>query len=161
MTAQQSERIDDRTRGSGRRYGPATVFAGLAGLAYVGAAIWGFVETGFSDWTNQTGVELLWFQVNPLHNLVHLVIGAGLLAGAALSEGAARIVTTLVALVYTVVGVAGFLVTGGGGDVLPALAEDWDVLALNTADNWLHLGTAALGLLVVIASDRRRVVRGA
>ena len=94
--------------------------------------------------TNET---VLWFQVNPLHNLVHILVGGALLAGAAGGERGARAMTMLVAVTYTVVGIVGFWATGA----------DWNVLALNTADNWLHLGTAALGFLTVMASSSQRV----
>lgn len=130
-----------------RRGGPASVFAWVFGTVFVLVAVWGFVETGFGDWTaRETDAAVLWFQVNPLHNLVHLLVGAGLLAGAARGEWAARLLTLLVAIVYLVVGLGGFWLIG----------KEANILALNVADNWLHLATAALGFAAVIASDRRR-----
>ena len=130
-----------------RRVGPATVFAWVFGIAFVVAGVWGFVETGFGDWTaTEVDTAVLWFEVNPLHNLVHLLVGGGLVAGAATGETPSRIVTLLVAVVYAVVGFGGFWAEG----------QEWNHLAVNTADNWLHLGTAALGFAAVIASDRAR-----
>lgn len=127
--------------------GPASVFAWAFGVVFVVVAIWGFVETGFGNWTAQdTDASVLWFQVNPLHNVVHLLVGAGLLAGAARGEWAARLVTLLVSIAYLAVGLAGFWLIG----------TESNLLALNEADNWLHLTTAALGFAAVIASDRRR-----
>src|SRR5215210_4989237 len=42
----------------------------------------GFFVTGFDDFAAHTGESLLGFMINPLHNIVHLVIGvAGLLMG--------------------------------------------------------------------------------
>lgn len=141
-------RADDTSEGTG----PARVYAWVFGLAFVAVGVWGFVETGFSPWTwsrwttTETDATVLWFRVNPLHDLVHLLVGAGLLAGAAISEGASRVLVLLVAVVYAVVGIGGFF----------AIGEEWNVLALNEPDNWLHIGTAALGLAAVIASDRRQ-----
>lgn len=135
-----------------RSGGPATVFAWAFGVVFLVVSIWGFVETGFGDWTaRETDATVLWFQVNPLHNAVHLLVGAGLLAGAARSEWAARLVTLLVSISYLVVGLGGFWLIG----------EETNLLALNMADNWLHLVTAALGFAAVIASDRRRPARRA
>ena len=128
--------------------GPATLFSWIVGAAFVVVGIWGFVLTGFDNWAaTETNEAVLWFRVNPLHNLVHLLVGGALLAGAAGGERGARAMTTLVAVTYAIVGVAGFFATGA----------DWNVLALNTADNWLHLGTAALGFLAVMASSSQRV----
>lgn len=139
---------DTTTTRGGR--GPATVFAWAFGVVFVLVAIWGFMETGFSDWTApETDDHVLWFQVNPLHNLVHLLVGAGLLAGAARGEWAARLLTLLVSIAYLVVGLAGFWLIG----------KEANMLALNEPDNWLHLVTAALGFAAVIASDRRRPSR--
>lgn len=130
-----------------RSGGPASVFAWVFGAVFVVVAVWGFVETGFGDWTaRDTDAFVLWFQVNPLHNLVHLLVGGGLLAGAARGEWAARLLTLLVSIVYLVVGLGGFWLIG----------EETNLLALNVPDNWLHLATAALGFAAVIASDRRR-----
>ncbi len=128
--------------------GPATMFAWVFGAAFVLVGIWGFFLTGFNDWAaTDTNETVLWFQVNPLHNVVHLLVGGALLAGAAGGERGARAMTMLVAVTYAIVGVIGFFATG----------QDWNVLALNTADNWLHLGTAALGFLAVMASSSQRV----
>lgn len=132
------------TRPSG---GPATVFAWIFGAVFLVMAIWGFVEMGFGNWTaRDTDASVLWFQVNPLHNLVHLLVGGALLAGALRGEWAARLLTLLVSIGYLVVGLGGFWLIG----------DEANMLALNVADNWLHLVTAALGFAAVIASDRRR-----
>lgn len=140
-----------RSEGTTRRGGSATVFAWIFGIVFLAVGIWGFVETGFQDWMAtdvETDDAVLWFQVNPLHNVVHLAVGGALVAGALTSERAARILALLVAVAYAVVGVAGFWATG----------EDWNVLAVNRADNWLHLATAVFGLMAVIASSRRAAV---
>lgn len=105
----------------------------------------GFAVTGFDDWVaSDTGELLLWFELNPLHNVVHIAIGLALLGGAA-RPGSARLIALVVGVTYAAVGVIGFFAVG----------EDWNILSLNQADNWLHVGTAILALLAVgVERDR-------
>lgn len=127
--------------------GPATMFALAFGAVYLVVGILGFFVTGFDNWVeNDTNEFLLWFEVNPLHNVVHLLVGGALLAGWATGERGARAISMLVGATYLVVGIAGFYATG----------NEWNVLSLNTADNWLHLGTAAVAFAAVAASGRGR-----
>ncbi len=80
------------------------------------------------------------FEVNNLHSVAHVVIGALLLAALS-GHAAARSANLLVALVYLVLGVVGIF----------AQNTDLNVLALNGADHGLHLGTAALlGLTALV-----------
>jgi hypothetical protein len=51
---------------------------------------------------------LLFFEINPLHNVVHLLIGSGMVGAAFAGELAARRMTALVVATYAVVGVLGF-----------------------------------------------------
>jgi len=72
------------------------------------------------------GDNVFGFQVNLLHNLVHLITGvifawAGFSASAPVNK-----VNTWLGVIYLLVGIIGFF----------ALQ---DLLALNTADNWLHI----------------------
>lgn len=127
--------------------GPATMFALAFGAVYLAVGILGFFVTGFDDWVaTDTDELLLWFELNPLHNVVHLLVGGALLAAGATGERGARAISLLVGAVYLVVGVAGFYATG----------SDWNVLALNTADNWLHIGTAIVAFGAVAASGSAR-----
>jgi hypothetical protein len=54
----------------------AQVLGPLIGAVYVLAGIAGFFVTGFDNFTQNTNEKLLIFQLNPMHNVVHL--GAGL-----------------------------------------------------------------------------------
>ena len=56
------------------------VTALVVALAFLAAGVVGFIITGFDDFADHhTGEHLLWFEINPLHNVVHLVFGvAGL-----------------------------------------------------------------------------------
>lgn len=95
------------------------------------------------------------FEVNNLHSVVHVVIGALLLLGALAGHSVARSANLLVALFYLVLGVGGIF----------AHDTKLDQFALNPQDHFLHLGTAALlGLTALadrghhgdVATSRRR-----
>jgi hypothetical protein len=63
------------------------------GLLYVTIGIVGFFVTGFGNFVQNTGDTLLGFPINPMHNLVHLLIGIFLIVMAtrpsvATAEGA-------------------------------------------------------------------------
>ena len=77
--------------------------------------------------------------INPMHNVVHVVVGV---AGIALSRtlAAARTYGWLLAVGYG----AAFLYG------LFAVGKDWDFLNLNWADNVLHLVTALVGLVIAL-----------
>ena len=53
----------------------------LIGAAYVGVGIIGFFVTGFSNFLQDTGDTLLFgfAGINPMHNFVHVAIGAFLI----------------------------------------------------------------------------------
>lgn len=55
---------------------PSQLIAVVVGAAYVLAGVAGFAVTGFDEWVGPTGETLVGLGVNPLHNVVHLVIGA-------------------------------------------------------------------------------------
>lgn len=88
-----------------------------------------------------TGGTLWMFEVNALHNIVHLVTGA-LLAWAGFGAGGknAQTYNRVLGIIYLLVAILGFA----------NIAALVDLLALNAADNWLHLligiVTTAIGL---------------
>ena len=132
---------------------PVQVLAALAGIAFIVFGVVGFTRTGVGDWSTHSFV--LGFSVNPLHNLVHVAVGVlGLLM--ALGSGLARLYGWLLFLGYGAVFVWGLMITG----ILarnPA-AQFGNPLALNTNDNWLHLGLALFGLLLAVLPARRKVM---
>ncbi len=109
------------------------------GAVYTLVGVIGFVITGFDDFFGHTGQTLVGFEINGMHNLVHLLIG---LAGLALARtlSGARTYGWLLAVGYG----AAFLYG------LFAVGQDWDFLSLNWADNWLHLLTALAGLAIAL-----------
>lgn len=125
---------------------PARTFALVFGAVYLLVGLVGFAVTGFDDWlATDTGELLLWFELNPLHNVVHIAIGLALLGGAA-QPASARVIAALVGVTYALVGVLGFFAVG----------EEWNILSLNQADNWLHIATAVLALLAVSVEKQGR-----
>lgn len=82
------------------------------------------------------------FEVNTLHNLVHLVTGAAGLIAAGMGLGASRSYLIIFGLVYLVVTVLGFL----------GISLVTNTLMVNGADNYLHLAIAAVYLLVGFGS---------
>jgi len=132
---------------------PVQVLTALAGIAFIVFGVVGFMRTGVGDWATHTMV--LGFSVNPLHNLVHVIIGVlGLLM--ALGSGLARLYGWLLFFGYGAVFVWGLMITG-------VVARNpferfGNPLALNTNDNWLHFGLAIFGLLLAVLPARRKLI---
>lgn len=86
------------------------------------------------------------FDVNPLHNVVHLLSGAVLLAAAFMADGRnARLANMVLGAVYLVVAAATWI---------PGLN---DLFALNVADAGLHalLGVVLLGVSLAMKGETR------
>jgi Domain of unknown function (DUF4383) len=118
-----------------RAWTPAQRFAAVFGVVYLAVAVAGFALTGFSDFAGEHHHTLLIFAVNPLHNVIHLVLAVGWLA-AAPRHRAARLANLAFGVVLGLVTVLGFV--GGMGMLgMSGIAEP---------DNFLHLATATLSL---------------
>jgi hypothetical protein len=121
---------------------------GLAfGAVYLLVGIVGFFVTGFDDFfAHDTGETLLGFEINGMHNVVHILIGvAGLVLSRTLAG--ARTYGWLLAVGYGAAFVYGLL----------AIGEDWDFLSINAADNVLHIATALVGLVIALLPVRTAV----
>ncbi|MDP8953352.1 MAG: DUF4383 domain-containing protein, partial [Actinomycetota bacterium] len=124
----------------------------VVGLAFVGAGVAGFFITGldisgFDDFfARDTDQFLLGLEINPAHNVVHLVIG---LLGLALwwTLAGARTFGALLFVGYGAAFVYGLFAVDN---------DDINVLSMNTADNWFHLASALVGLVIAALSARRR-----
>jgi hypothetical protein len=90
------------------------------------------------------GANLIIFEVNPLHNVIHLAIGAALLYAGVKDIQLARTVNTAVGAVYLLVGILGLFL----------LSSPLNIIALNGADNVLHLASAVLLLGVGLSLDK-------
>ncbi|NRG40551.1 DUF4383 domain-containing protein [Rathayibacter sp. VKM Ac-2804] len=127
------------------RTSPNRLLATLFGAVYVVVGLLGFVVTGGVQFLATEGGLLLGiFEVNPLHNIAHLLIGGALLIAGLSTTSAAKTVNTTVGAVYLALGVVGFFL------VDTAL----NVLALNTADHFLHLASALVLLGVGLTADK-------
>ncbi|WP_020672829.1 DUF4383 domain-containing protein [Amycolatopsis nigrescens] len=133
---------------------PVQVLAVLVGLFFLVVGVIGLVRTGFGDFTGHQHGTLLGFAINPLHNIVHVVIGLfGVLLGT--RSGGARLFGWLLLAGYGVVFVWGLMITGVfSSNPVSGLGNP---LNLNTADNWLHLGAAVAGLLIAVLPARKKV----
>jgi nitrate reductase gamma subunit len=122
--------------------------AGLFGMAFVVVGVAGFVP-GLVDhyeqlgWWRGSDAQLLGvFQVSILLNLVHVGFGTlGLLM--------AR--TTPTARVYLSGGGAAYLALGVYGLFIDR-AGDWNVVPVNRADDWVHLGLGVAMLYAGLAA---------
>lgn len=122
---------------------PNRLLAGIFGVVYLLVGLLGFAVTGFSNFAGTTGDTLIVFDVNPLHNIVHLLIGALLLASSR-TVATAKGANTAVGAVYLLVGVLGLFL----------LDSSANILALNGADNVLHLASAIVLLGVGLSQDK-------
>jgi len=122
---------------------PNQVVGYVFGVVYLLVGSVGFLVTRGVDFAATEGKNLIFFEINPLHNVVHLLIGAALLLAASRGAAASRGMNMLVGVVYAVVGILGFFIH----------STDANILALNGADHLLHLATAAV--LVIVASSGR------
>lgn len=131
------------------RTSPNRLLATVFGAVYLLVGILGFFVTSGIGFFATEGRNLIIFEVNPLHNVIHLAIGAALLIAGLASVTAAKSTNTTVGAVYFLVGVAGLF--------LPGTALN--IIALNGADNVLHLGSALVLLAIGLSQDRTAAAR--
>lgn len=126
---------------------PHQYLALVIGIVYLLVGLAGFLVTGFDGFTEHDHSQtLLGFAINPLHNIVHIVIG---LAGIALWSSASRARTYgwLLFVGYGATFVYGLVVADN---------PDANILNINGADNGLHLVSALAGLAIALWPRRDR-----
>ncbi len=134
----------DRTETRGERTWPEWVVLAF-GITYLAVGALGFAVTSGVEFAAREGDELLGiFEVNPLHNIVHLAIGAALVAGFMGGRRSSGLVAMLIGATYLLVGVIGPFVTD----------SDANILALNGPDHILHIGSAVVLLFAGYAARR-------
>jgi hypothetical protein len=116
---------------AGFLFGVVYVFVGMLGFAI------GVGQYAFHGSEGNKVIKL--FSVNSLHNIVHLVVGALLLAGVIGGYLASRVINGLVGLFFLVIGILGWFV----------INTSLNVIALNNWDNVLHMAT---GLALLAAA---------
>lgn len=124
---------------------PNRIVAVVFGAVYLLVGALGFAVTGgVGFFATEGGLLLGIFEVNPAHNIAHLAIGAALLIAGLASARAARTVNTIVGAAYLALGIVGFFLVDTAANVL----------ALNTFDHFLHLGSALVLLGVGLGAER-------
>jgi hypothetical protein len=119
----------------------------VLGVVYLLIGILGFFltsETGFAATSGPKVIDL--FQVNPLHNLVHLAVGIVLVVTALVGIRSARIANMTLGAIFLLVGVVGLLLASPDNAL--------NILAINGADNVLNFATAVVLLCVGFGADR-------
>jgi len=123
---------------------PNRLLASVFGVVYLVVGLAGFAVTGLGDFAGtHSGDKLVFFEINPLHNIIHLAIGALLLV-ASRAVTTAKGANTLVGAVYLLVGIVGLFI----------LDSSANILSLNGADNVLHLASAIVLLGVGLSQDK-------
>jgi hypothetical protein len=115
------------------------------GAVYALVGVLGFFVSSDVDFAGQDGASLLGFDVNGLHNIVHLLIGLALLA-ASRTHAAARGANLAIGAVYVVLAVLGPFINDTAADII----------GLNGADHVLHLLSGVLLVGVAVAADKTR-----
>src|SRR3712207_4022813 len=117
-------------------FGAVYTLVGLAGF---------FVSETFAATDDNT---LLGFEVNHLHNIVHLLIGLALIGASRRTESARRL-NLLIGGTYVVLGVLGWFIQ----------ETAVNVVALNEPDHLLHLASGAVLVGVALGTDKRARTR--
>jgi hypothetical protein len=126
------------------RNSPNRLVATVFGAVYLLVGLVGFAVTSGVGFFSTEGTNLIIFEVNPLHNVIHLAIGAALLYAGVKDIQLSRTVNTAVGAVYLLVGILGLFL----------LSSPLNIIALNGADNVLHLASAVLLLGVGLSLDK-------
>jgi hypothetical protein len=133
-------------RGARGERAPAQLFCLVAGITLIVVGLVGFAADGsFDTGPGVDGGSLIGFEVNGVHNVVHIASGLLLLAGA-WRPGSARLVCVVFGLTYGLVTIIGLI---DGRTVL-------GLFPVNPADNVLHIGLTLLALAFGVMGDRDR-----
>ena len=128
------------------RYTPAQIYSLAFGATLLLVGILGFIaESSFNTGANVDGSNLIIFEVNGWHNLVHIASG---LVGLALwrNPAGARSFALGFGAVYLLVTLYGFV---DGNDII-------GLFPVNAADNVLHLLISLAGIAAGLASTAER-----
>jgi hypothetical protein len=121
-----------------RRFIMVRLLAVLFGIAFIFGGVAGFMPAFTTN-----GALLGIFQVDSMHNIIHIVSGV-IAIMAATSYKSAKLYFLIFGAIYTVIAIVGF---ARGGDLF--------MMQVNTADNFLHLGIGVLSLLIGFYAAKR------
>ena len=126
----------------------ARQFALIVGGVYLVVGLVGFIATGFSEGiVTHHGAKLLGLELNPFHNLVHIVIGAAFIGVSRVTDAAiTQGVLIGGGVIYLAAALLGFL------NKLPILAINGSL----DADNFLHLFSGAAAVIVGVIAARQQ-----
>jgi hypothetical protein len=116
--------------------GPVRYVAAGIGVVSIGLGILGFGVTGFNLIATDLGENVLGFNLNPLQNVAHLVLGLAVLWSAYRSLRVALATATALAASFLVVGLLGS-------------SDGIALLGMNCATAWLHVALGAIGLALL------------
>ena len=145
-------RINQINPGTAFTASPNRIVGVLFGAVYLLVGLLGFFWTQgvpFAGPGDGTNAIFGLFEVNPLHNVAHLLIGAALVIAGSGTAASARSANTTVGALYLLLGIVGFFLSTPGGGESPI-----NFLSLNTADHVLHLASALLLLATGLGADR-------
>lgn len=131
---------------------PNRLLATVFGAVYLLVGLLGFtVTSGVGFFDTKGGLLLGLFEVNILHNVAHLIIGAALLISGLSSVRASKATNTTIGAVYLLLGIVGLFLVGSSANIL----------AINGADNVLHFASAVVLLGVGLGADKAVSTRAA
>ena len=130
-------------RTSGARSVNSTVALAF-GAIYALVGVVGFFVSGDVPFAGKDGDPLVLFDVNGLHNIVHLLIGVALI-GASRTTASARGANLAIGATYILLGVLGPVINDSAVDVI----------GLNGADHVLHLVSGAALVATALLADKR------
>jgi cyanate permease len=133
------------TAGTGRTLNQTLALA--FGAVYAVVGVIGFFVSSSVPFAGERGASLLGFDVNGLHNIVHLLIGLALVA-ASRTHAAAKSTNLTIGAVYLLLAVLGPFINN------TAL----DIVGLNGPDHVLHALSGLLLVGVAVAADKQRAV---
>ena len=114
---------------------PAQIFALVSGVLYLIIGFVGFAVTGFDEFAKETDEQLVIFGLNPLHNIVHIALGAVWLVASS-NAAKAKLVNLVFGATLLLVAVLG----------LAGILEFLSIENAAEADNYLHLVWGAAGI---------------
>lgn len=132
------------------RTSPNRVWSLIFGVVYIALGLLGWLVTAGIPFASPTGGMLVIFSVNPLLNIVHLIMGLLLLWAGFHSATAAKGAASGLGGLFLAMAIVGVF-------ILPFASN---ILALNVVDNILHFIT---GVILVVAAARfdKKIPQGA